>query len=142
MWTLDTRVEVTPAGRYVNALRREDRLLGELQHPGKNCSDPRVRRIAVKAEAAADTLRGSLRDELARCGALSLGDVEEPSDRYGYPLDYDAPNTPTMADLCAMEPERELLPEPSEAEMARFYREDAAARNFSDGRGECGPIFR
>lgn len=106
MWTLDTRIEITPAGRYVATLRRQDKILGELSHPGKDCEDPRVRRIAVKAEAAADNLRGSLHDELARCGALPLGpdpEEAEPTDRHGYPLDYvKQPDTCAVCHLCSI----------------------------------------
>jgi hypothetical protein len=109
MWTLDTRIDVTPLGRYVSRLRRADRKLDGLTYPGLQSTDPRVRREAEVAYQAAFNLRGELHDELARFGGL-------PS----YPPD----------------PDEELLPAPSDEERARFYREDDEARNASDGRGD------
>ena len=46
----------------------------------------------------------------------------------------DAPNTPALEGLDDDLPQ--LLPEPTEAERAHWYREDAVARNFSDGRAQ------
>lgn len=91
MWTQDTCIDVTPTGRYVTDLRREDRRLEELQHPGKDSADQRVRRIAVRAEAMADNLRGSIREELAHCGALPLGPEPE-----------DLPGTCAVCGLCSI----------------------------------------
>jgi hypothetical protein len=94
MWTETDRIEVTPLGRYVSRLHRADKRLGRLTYPGLHSEQPSLRKIAESAVFAADNLRGTLRDELARFDGLPLGpgpdDETEATDRHGFPLDYDA----------------------------------------------------
>ena len=100
---------MTPIGRYVSRLHRADKKLANRPHPGTFATDPRTREIALQHLADTHALQGTLRDEMARFGALPLGPVDPTREGYddgGYPFDYDGPEpTFTAEEMDALDGE-------------------------------------